>query len=48
MQPDHAQPFFSPDGTRLCFQSGHYSDAKRLNLILVDLTTIPLFNQFNK
>ena len=48
MQPDHAQPFFSPDGTRLCFQSGHYSDAKRLNLILVDLTTIPPFNQFNK
>lgn len=48
MQPDHAQPFFSPDGTRLCFQSGHYSDAKRLNLILVDLTKIPLFNQFNK
>ena len=48
MQPDHAQPFFSPDGTRLCFQSGHYSDAKRLNLILVDLTKIPLFQQFNK
>ena len=48
MQPDHAQPFFSPDGTRLCFQSGHYSDAKRLNLILVDLTKIPLFQQYNK
>lgn len=48
MQPDHAQPFFSPDGTRLCFQSGHYSDAERLNLILVDLTKIPLFNQYNK
>lgn len=48
MQPDHAQPFFSPDGTKLCFQSGHYSDAKRLNLILVDLTKVPLFQQYNK
>lgn len=48
MQPDHAQPFFSPDGTRLCFQSGHYSDAQRLNLVMVDLTQIPLFNQYNK
>ena len=48
MQPDHAQPFFSPDGTRLCFQSGHYSDAKRLNLVVVDLTKIPLFVQNNK
>lgn len=48
MQPDHAQPFFSPDGTKICFQSGHYSDAKRLNLIMVDLTKIPLFNQYNK
>ena len=48
MQPDHAQPFFSPDGTKICFQSGHYSDAKRLNLVMVDLTKIPLFNQFNK
>ena len=48
MQPDHAQPFFSPDGTKICFQSGHYSDAKRLNLIMVDLTKIPLFVQNNK
>ena len=48
MQPDHAQPFFSPDGKKLCFQSGHYSDAQRLNLVMVDLTKIPLFNQFDK
>lgn len=48
MQPDHAQPFFSPDGTKLCFQSGHWSDAQRLNLVMVDLTKIPLFQQFNK
>ena len=48
MQPDHAQPFFSPDGTKICFQSGHYSDAQRLNLIMVDLTKIPLFVQNNK
>ena len=48
MQPDHAQPFFSPDGTKICFQSGHYSDAQRLNLVMVDLTKIPLFVQNNK
>ena len=48
MQPDHAQPFFSPDGTKICFQTGHYSDAKRLNLVMVDLTKIPLFVQNNK
>lgn len=48
MQPDHAQPFFSPDGTKLCFQSGHWSDAQRLNLVMVDLTKIPLFQQYNQ
>lgn len=37
MKPDHAQPFFSPDGTKLCFQSGHFTDGKRLNLMMVDL-----------
>ncbi len=45
MAPDHAQPFFSPDGTRLCFQSGHYSDGERLNLVLVDLSSLPFFNE---
>lgn len=46
MAPDHAQPFFSPDGTKLCFQSGHYSDAKRLNLVMVDLTEQPFYSQY--
>ena len=45
MAPDHAHPFFSPDGTKLCFQSGHYSDGKRLNLVMVDLTKLPFFNE---
>lgn len=40
MTPDHAQPFFSPDGKRLCFQTGHFSDGKRLNLIMVNLDFI--------
>lgn len=40
MKPDHAQPFFSPDGTKLCFQTGRFSNGKRLNLIMVDLTGI--------
>ncbi len=43
MTPDHAQPFFSPDGRYLCFQSGHYSDGKRLNLIMVDLYQLPYY-----
>jgi oligogalacturonide lyase len=47
MAPDHAHPFFSPDGTKLCFQSGHFTNGKRLNLVMVDLTTIPVFNQYN-
>ena len=48
MAPDHAQPFFSPDGTKLCFQSGHYSDGKRLNLVMVDLNKLPFFREYNK
>lgn len=48
MKPDHAQPFFSPDGKKLCFQSGHWSNGERLNLVIVDLTKIPEFNQYNK
>ena len=37
MTPDHAQPHFSPDGRYLLFQSGHFTDGKRLNLMMVDL-----------
>lgn len=37
MKPDHAQPFFSPDGKKLCFQSGRFSDGKRLTLMMVEL-----------
>lgn len=40
MKPDHAQPFFSPDGKKLCFQSGRYSDGKRLTLMMVDLSQL--------
>ena len=46
--PDHSHPFFSPDGKKLCFKSGHYSDGKRLNLVMVDLTKLPFFKQYNK
>lgn len=48
MAPDHAQPFFSPDGKKLCFQSGAYSDGKRLNLVMVDLTRLPFFREYDK
>lgn len=37
MKPDHAHPSFSPDGRWLLFQSGHFTDGKRLNLMMVDL-----------
>ncbi|MDO5446483.1 MAG: oligogalacturonide lyase [Prevotellaceae bacterium] len=40
MRPDHAQPFFSPDGTKLCFQTGRFSNGKRLNLVMVDLKSL--------
>ena len=43
MRPDHAQPSFSPDGTRLLFQSGRFSGGKRLTLVMVDLTQLPYF-----
>lgn len=39
MKPDHAHPSFSPDGSRLLFQSGHFTNGKRLNLMMVDLNT---------
>lgn len=44
MKPDHGHPFFSPDGTKLCFQSGRYSDGARLNLVVVDLTKLPVYS----
>ena len=37
MKPDHAQPFFSPDGKKLCFQSGRFSNGKRLTLMMADI-----------
>lgn len=40
MKPDHAQPHFSPDGRYLLFQSGHFTDGKRLNLMMVDLQSL--------
>ena len=42
------QQFFSPDGKKLCFQSGAYSDGKRLNLVMVDLTRLPFFREYDK
>ena len=45
MAHDHAHPFFSPDGTKLCFRSGHWSDGKRLNLVMVDLTKLPWYKK---
>ena len=45
MAPDHGHPFFSPDGTKLCFQNGHFSDGKRLNLVMVDLTKLPFYHK---
>ena len=45
MAPDHGHPFFSPDGKHLCFQSGHYSDGKRLYLMMVDITKLPNYTK---
>ena len=38
MRPDHSHPAFSPDCKKLIFQSGHFTNGKRLNLMMVDLT----------
>lgn len=38
MKPDHAHPSFSPDGNKLLFQSGHFTNGKRLNLMMIDLS----------
>ena len=40
MKPDHAHPHFSPDGRYLLFQSGHFTDGNRLNLMMVDLKQV--------
>lgn len=40
MRPDHAHPSFSPDGTKLLFQSGHFTNGKRLNLMMVDISSL--------
>lgn len=37
MKPDHAHPSFSPDGRYMLFQSGRFTDGKRLTLMMVDL-----------
>ena len=37
MKPDHAQPFFSPDGKYMFYQSGHFTDGKRLNLMMTEV-----------
>lgn len=39
MRPDHAHPSFSPDGTKVLLQSGHFTNGKRLNLMLVDISS---------
>ena len=40
MRPDHAHPSFSPDGKKVLFQSGHFTDGKRLNLMMVDISNL--------
>ena len=40
MKPDHAHPSFSPDGSKLLFQSGHFTDGKRLNLMMIDISNL--------
>ena len=37
MKPDHAHPSFSPDGSKLLFQSGHFTNGQRLNLMMIDI-----------
>lgn len=39
MRPDHAHPSFSPDGTKVLFQSGHFTNGKRLNLMMIDINS---------
>ena len=37
MKPDHTHPIFSPDSKRVAIQSGHLSDGKSLDLMVVAL-----------
>ena len=37
MRPDHTHPTFSPDSTRILIQSGHLSDGKSLDLMIVPI-----------
>ena len=39
MKPDHAHPSFSPDGTKVLFQSGHFTNGSKLNLMMVDISS---------
>lgn len=40
MKPDHAHPSFSPDGRYMLFQTGRFTDGRRLNLMMVDLNEL--------
>lgn len=37
MKPDHTHPSFSPDNTRILIQSGHVSEGKKLDLMIVNI-----------
>lgn len=37
MKPDHTHPSFSPDNTRVLIQSGHVSNGKKLDLMIVNI-----------
>jgi oligogalacturonide lyase len=37
MKPDHTHPTFSADGSRILIQSGHFSDGKYLQLIVIPM-----------
>jgi oligogalacturonide lyase len=37
MRPDHTHPIISPDDKRVLIQSGHFTDGKTLDLLVVDI-----------
>ncbi len=37
MKPDHAHPYFSPDGKKILFQSGRMTNGERLQLMMVHI-----------
>ncbi len=39
MKPDHCHPTFDPASTRMLIQSGHFTDGKRLSLIVLPIPT---------